>query len=182
MKIAIKRLSGENKQDFYRVHSDPVCGGWCFCAAWWLPTWEGFGNRTSAENRAIREELFEKQIYDGYIVYLDDEPQGWCQAGKRDQFPKLLERYSLEPDAEIWAITCMSIPERFQGMGLTHEVLAMIIEDIRSRGVKRLQAYPKADPNLPKEDNWTGPLSLYLKAGFKTLKTDEKRPVLELRL
>lgn len=182
MKIAIKRLSSENRQDFFSVHSDQVCGGWCFCAAWWLPTWEGFGDRTSADNRTLREELFDKQIYDGYIVYFEDEPQGWCQVGLRDQYSKLLEKYSLEPDTEVWAVTCMAIPQRFQGLGLTHEILALIIGDLKSRGVKRLQAYPKADPNLPKMDNWTGPLSLYLKAGFKVVKTDEKHPVMELSL
>jgi GNAT superfamily N-acetyltransferase len=182
MQIAIKRLSSETRQDFYQVHSDQACGGWCFCSAWWLPTWEGFGDRTSAENRAIRDELFEKHIYDGYLVYFDDEPQGWCQVGKRDQYPKLLERHSFEPDAEVWAVTCMAIPERFRGIGLTHKILELIIQDLRLSGVKRLQAYPKADPNLPKMDNWTGPLSLYLKAGFEVVKADKKHPVMELSL
>ncbi len=182
MKIAIERLSIENKQDFYRVHTDQVCGGWCFCAAWWMPTWEGFGDRASSENRMLREDLFDKHIYDGYIVYFDDEPQGWCQVGKRDQFPLLLHKFTLEPDAEVWAVTCMAIPERFQGKGLAHKILALIIEDLTSRGAKRMQAYPKADPNLLKMDNWTGPLSLYLNAGFKVVMADEKQPVLELNL
>jgi GNAT superfamily N-acetyltransferase len=182
MKIAIKQLSNENKQDFYRVHNDQVCGGWCFCAAWWVPTWEGFGERTSADNRMLREELFDKQVYDGYIVYLDDVPQGWCQVGKRDQFSHLLNKFALEPDAEVWAITCMAIPERFQGLGLTHKILSLIIDDLRSRGVTRLQAYPKADQNLPKMEIWTGPLSLYLKAGFKVVKADVMHSVLELNL
>ena len=181
-KIAIKRLNNENKQDFYRVHSAQVCGGWCFCVAWWVPTWQGFGDRTSAENRIVREELFDKHIYDGYIVNIDDEPHGWCQVGKRDQFPLLLNKFALEPDAEVWAVTCMAIPECIQGFGFMHKILALIIEDLRSRGVKRLQAFPKADPNLPKMENWTGPLSLYLKAGFKVVKADEKHPVLELNL
>lgn len=182
MKVAIKRLSSEIEQDFYRVHSDQVCGGWCFCAAWWASTWEGFGERTSAENRVVREGLFEKHIYDGYIVYIDEEPQGWCQVGKRDQFHLLLNKFALEPDAEVWAVTCMAIPERFQSLGLTHKILALIIEDLSSRGVKRLQAYPKADPNLPKIENWTGPLSIYLKAGFKVVTADEQHPVLELNI
>ena len=182
MEIAIKRLSAENQRDFYRVHNNQGCGGWCFCSAWWLPTWEGFGDRTSDENRAVREELFEKQIYDGYIVYFDGEPQGWWQVGKRDQFSKVLNKFELEPDPEIWAVTCMAIPARFQGMGLTHKILALIIEDLRSIGVKRLQAYPKAAQDLPKMEIWTGPLSLYMKAGFKVIKADERRPALELIL
>jgi hypothetical protein len=31
-------------------------------------------------------------------------------------------------------------------------------------------------------DNWTGPLSLYLKAGFEVVKADKKHPVMELSL
>jgi hypothetical protein len=76
----------------------------------------------------------------------------------------------------------MAIPEQFQGLGLSHKILALIIKDLRVKGVKRLQAFPKADPDLPKMDNWTGPLSLYLKAGFNVVKEDERRPVLELNL
>ncbi len=40
------------------------------------------GIAPAQENRALREELFAKQIYDGYLVYIDGEPQGWCQVGQ----------------------------------------------------------------------------------------------------
>ncbi len=182
MEIAIKRLSNENRQDFYQVHSEQICGGWCFCTAWWMTTWEGFGERTSQENRALREELFANQIYDGYVVYINSEPQGWCQVGKRDQFTLLMNQFSLEPDEDTWAITCMALPPQYQGLGLAHKILALIIDDLKSKGVKRLQAYPKIALDLPKEDIWTGPLSIFEKAGFKFIMKDERRFVLELTL
>lgn len=182
MDIAVKRLDKEFEEDFYQVHNQDCCGGWCFCAAWWVPTWDGFGDRKSDQNKAVREQLFKKEIYDGYLVYINGEPIGWCQVFPRDQFPLLMEKYSLQPDPEMWAITCMSIAQQYQGMGLAHQVLSLILDDLRSRGVKCIQAFPKIEPGLPREEIWTGPLSIFVKAGFKVAKKDDHRPVLELRL
>lgn len=178
--LKIVPLSTETKEDFYRVHADGVCGGWCFCSAWWVPTWEGFNERTSQQNRALREELFANQTFDGYIVYINGEPQGWCQVGRRDQFTKLVNQFNLEPDENTWAITCMALPPRYQGLGLAHEILGLIIADLKASGVKRIQAFPKFAPDLPKDEIWTGPLTIFEKAGFKYVTKDERRYVMEL--
>jgi GNAT superfamily N-acetyltransferase len=182
MEVVIKRLSAELETDFYRVHSEGCCGGWCFCAAWYVPTWEGFGERTAEENRSLRSELFSKGAYDGYLVYIEGVPAGWVQAGPRDRLPKLLGQFSLSPDPQVWAITCMALAPQHQGMGLAHEILRLILQDLRDQKVKCVQAFPKASEGLSKEEIWTGPLATYLRAGFVVVKQDERRPVLELML
>jgi len=182
MEVTIKRLTAELETDFYRVHSEGCCGGWCFCAAWYVPTWEGFGERTAEENRSLRSELFSKGAYDGYLVYIEGVPAGWVQAGPRDRLPKLLGQFSLFPDPQVWAITCMALAPRCQGMGLAHKILFLILQDLREQKVKCVQAFPKASEGLSKEEIWTGPLATYLRAGFVVVKQDERRPVLELML
>jgi len=179
MKIDVRYLAQDLKTDFYSVHNEKCSGGWCFCAAWVVPTWEGFGERTADENRAVREDLFARGIYDGYLVYFDGVPSGWVQAGPRDAFPKLLGRFELEKDPSVWAITCMAIAPEYHGQGLAHEIIHMVMEDLKIRGIERVQAFPKAGEGLSKEELWTGPLSVFEKAGFMVVKQVDQRPVLE---
>lgn len=180
--LRVERLSAERKEDFYKVHDADSFGDWCYCAAWWVPTWEGWNDRTHEQNRALRESLFDAGIYDGYLLYMDDEPRGWCQAGPRDQLSKLLSVYTLPEDDSVWAITCFSIHPTLTGKGIAHTFLDLVLTDLRARGAKRVQAFPHVGIDLPVDEIWTGPLAIYQKAGFKFIKTDEKRPVLELEL
>ena len=106
MKREVRRLTAELVDDFFRLHSEENGCGWCCCVAWWVPTWEGWGDRSANENRALREKLFKQGEYDGYLLYVDDEPVGWCQVGPRDRLEKLVGQFSLAPDPSAWAITC----------------------------------------------------------------------------
>jgi hypothetical protein len=128
--IRIEILSSKNKSDFYEVHSSKNGSGSCFCAAWWVPVWGGWGDRTSEENRALREDLFKKHYFDGYVLYLDDKPVGWCQVGLRDQFPKLLRSYALSPDPVAWAVTCFLLIPEARGKGLSSSFLSEVINDL----------------------------------------------------
>ena len=166
MAIRIAALSESNREDFYRVHHARNAHDWCFCVAWWLPDWDGFRDRKSEDNRAMREELFRSGMSDGYILYVDEEPIGWCQCGPRDQFSKLIKNYKLEPEPSTWAITCLFIAPSYRRTGLTHLFLSEILTDLKHKGVQHVQAFPRSGTKLPDEEVWTGPESLYLKAGF----------------
>ena len=182
MDISISPMDDSKREDFYRVHSQANGANWCYCVAWWVPTWEGWGQRTAGENRALRKSLFQQSQYDGYLLYLDGEPAGWCQCGPRDRLPKLLEQYNLVSDSRIWAITCFLIAPRFKKQGLTHQLLTGVLEDLRRQGVARVQAFPHRAPDLPDEDMWTGPEAVFKSAGFEVERDDPKRPIYSIRL
>jgi len=97
MIISVVPLDTSRREDFYRVHSESHGCGWCNCVAWWVPTWEEWGERTADLNRALREELFSGRQYDGYLLYAEDRPVGWCQCGPRDRLPKLVQQFELQP-------------------------------------------------------------------------------------
>ena len=170
MDIKIKQLSSSLKEDFYAVHNDNSCGGWCFCSEWHIPVSEGNRERTTEQNMAIREKLFDDKVYDGYIVYANDVPSGWVQVSLRDDLGKLVNRFALDPDPEMWAITCMALTPKLQGLGLAHQIIRLILDALRVNGVKRIQAFPKASTGLSKEEIWTGPISVFEKAGFVVVK------------
>ena len=177
MKTTVRPLNASRVKDFYRVHGPEQGTGWCYCTAWWVDTWDGWGQRTAAQNRALRDKLFARNQYDGYLLYVDGQAVGWCQCGRRDRLIKLLQQYKLQPDPDIWAITCLLIASPLRKQGLAHRFLDGILGDLRHRGVHRVQAFPRRGEKLPDEDIWTGPEDLYRQAGFTLERDDQDKPI-----
>jgi GNAT superfamily N-acetyltransferase len=176
MNYSIKRLTPDLVSSFYQLHCEKNGEGWCICVAWWVPTWEGWTNRTAEQNRALRDELFAKGEYDGYLFFDEKTSIGWLQCGPRDRLNKLTHQLNLQPDPQTWAISCILLAPSHRGKGLTHDFLKQTLQDLRTRGVTRVEAYPK------KKDSWTGPESAYKKAGFTLLRADEPNSIYELTL
>jgi GNAT superfamily N-acetyltransferase len=168
--------------DFYRIHSVDHGEGWCYCVAWWTPTWDDWSERKAEENRALREQLFSQGQYDGYLLYVNNEPAGWCQCGPRDRLTKLCKEYKLELDPKVWAFTCFVIVPRYRGQGLAHYFLDEILKDLERRGVRELQAFPKRGDGLSKGEVWTGPEGLFQRADFSLEKDDQHRPIYRKQL
>lgn len=165
--LSIKQLSSELRNDFYRVHSSANGHDYCFCAAWWVKGWKDFDQRTAEENRAVREELFETDRMDGYLLYSNDKPIGWVQACGRDLLVKLTKQFRRRADRKSAAITCWFLAPQHRKKGLSDKFLQLIVKDLFDRGYQYIEAYPvKWQEKKPDDDVWTGPLSMYERAGF----------------
>jgi GNAT superfamily N-acetyltransferase len=180
--IEVRALDASRREDFYRLHSAENGCGWCRCTAWHVPTWEGWGERTAEENLVLRESLLERGEFDGYLLYVNGEPAGWCQVGRRDRLAKLVRQFELAPDASVWAITCFLIAPDFRRRGVASWLLKEVLQDLQRKGVRWVEAYPKRGEGLEAEDLWTGPEALWLAAGFKVWREDAARPVLRREL
>jgi hypothetical protein len=53
-----------------------------------------------------------------------------------------------------------------------------ILEDLRGRGVRRVEAFPRRGGDSSPEHLWTGPEALFLRAGFEVVRDDPRRPIL----
>jgi len=102
----------------------------------------------------------------GYLFYEKGEPIGWCQAYQRDLLIHLVNEFHFSPDPDIWCVSCFMMNPSVRGRGLSHTFLAAVLEDLKERGVKKVQAYPRSGVNLSVNDIWSGPEALYAKAGF----------------
>lgn len=159
------------------MHSAANGADWCFCTAWWVPTWEGWGEREAEKNRRLRESLFDRGCFDGYLLYADGEAVGWCQVGRRDRLTKLCRAYDFAPDPDIWAITCFLLAPAYRGRGLAHTLLREVLADLNQKGVKVIQAFPRKGPGLSAGEVWTGTPGLFEAAGFRPVMEDPRRPV-----
>jgi len=177
--MEVRKLGLDLIEDFYAIHNKKNQAGWCFCSAWWTPSWEGWGQRSAEENKSVREKLFDQKIWDGFLLYQADNPIGWCQCGPRDQWPKLCRNYDLSPDPKTWAITCLFIIPPARRKGYSVVFLTEILRQIRKSGVGRVQAFPRRGDDLPSGDVWTGPEGLYRKLGFIIVRQDQNFTIYE---
>src|SRR5207248_3911428 len=125
--IEVHRFEPARRADFDRLHCAADGAEWCQCTAWWTPTWEEFAARTAEENRAHRDALCARGEWDGYLLYEDHAPAGWCQAGPRDRLAKLARQYALAPDPGAWAITCFRTAPARRRRGLAARLLAGVL-------------------------------------------------------
>lgn len=178
----VRRLTPEMREDFYALHSTACGADWCYCVAWWVGTWEGWGNRTAAQNRELREALFDRGEYDIVMLYEDDRPVASCQVGPRDRLAKLTSQFGLDPDPDCHAITCFLVAPDGRRKGRARALLRGVLEELRAQGVKRVQAYPRRGADLPDGEAWTGPAAIFEEAGFTSPREKERFPVMSLVL
>lgn len=176
--LEVIRLDAHSEGDFWKMHCDANGTGWCFCVAWWVPTWEGWGERSADANRRLRAGLFDRGEFDGYLLISDAMPVAWCQVGPRDRLTKLCDQYKLSESPGTWALTCITVVPSQRGKGLGHRLLAGVLADLPQRGARRVEAFPRSGKELPDDDVWTGPESLYLRQGFAKVGGTTDWPVL----
>ena len=184
-KVKVVRMTADRVDDFFKLHSIDYGCGWCFCVAWWTPSWQGWGERTAEENFEFRMELFNRGEYDGYLAYIDGEPIGWCQVGRRGRLQKLMDQFELteEPEApEIWSITCFLVSPDWRRKKVATSMLTQVLKDLKKRGVEQVEAYPKRGDDLDDLDLWNGAETMFLEAGFEVIREDDQRPILRKSL
>ena len=182
MPFEVKRFNKDLVGDFYLLHNKKKGAGWCFCIAWWIDSWDGWSDRTAGENRKARDELLYRGEYDGYLLYINDIPIGWCQVGPRDRLSKLVRQFELEPDPNTWAITCFLIDPDHRRRGLASHLLCEILMDLKELGIGRVEAFPRHGAEIDEMDMWNGPESIFAQAGFSVVQEDSIRLVLAIEL
>lgn len=173
--VTVARFGPDHVGAFEALHGT---AGRCFCVAWWVETWEGWGQRTAEENRARRTGLIDAGTFDGYLAFADENAIGWCQALPRDRLLKVRRQFDLAADDATWAIGCFFIHPDRRRRGVARRLLGAVLDDLPDRGAKRVEAYPKRIPNADAGELWNGPETLFRAHGFVTLKDDPVRPVL----
>jgi ribosomal protein S18 acetylase RimI-like enzyme len=180
MAIEVKRLDATLTNDFYALHGKAPFE-WCHCVAWEVPVWEGWNDRSAVENLVLREGIFASGRFDGYLLYVDGRPVGWCQCGPRDTWPKLARQYALPPSPDTYAVTCFCIQPQFRRQGNARALLDAVLADLRQRRVRRVEAFPRPGQHADGEV-WTGPMGLFLRSGFRVERDDPQRPVMAIEL
>lgn len=177
--FVLRALDSDTVSDFFFIHSKTHDTDWCFCSAWWVRTWEGWGQRSAEQNLDVRNSILQRGEYDGFILYKDSKPVAWAQVCQRDKLEKLVDQFSLEPDESVWSITCMLVVPNERRAGVARVLLERILEHVKATGVTTVQVFPKRVSDPDELDLWNGPEQLYRDFNFTLIKEDGSRPVYE---
>jgi len=119
----------------------------------------------------------------GKILYYDNVPVGYAEYGPSNRFPNI-EEYPSQPVGKIEEgvvfLSCLVIvDENLRGKGLGEKLLNSVIEDLKKRGFKAVEAYARRGS----PDNPTGPVEFHLKRGFHIKdETNPEFPIVRLNL
>jgi ribosomal protein S18 acetylase RimI-like enzyme len=104
----------------------------------------------------------------GFLVFDGDTPIAFCNANMKTAFTfdKNRARVCGDADSETVSIVCFIVAHDYRRKGIGSLLLRTAIESYTNKGIRRFEAYPSM--NAKKDcEHYHGPVSLYLKHGFK---------------
>ena len=116
----------------------------------------------------------------GYLAYRDDRVVGWINAQPRNRLRHCDARIGVKPPAlplpehEAAAIVCFVIAKAHRRTGVARALLDVALVDLAARGVRVVDAYPRAGDEVDRfdRDHYRGPRTLFVAAGFAPLARD----------
>ena len=202
MDLEIKRFTPELAGDFFdffdnRAFTDNSPEGPCYCTRYQMTREqeqaELFGrigeNGGGAEGfRRALHNIAEGQIAGsvlrGYLAYADGVPIGWCNANDKENFPAESAngaRCHAPFQKREKAVVCFEIAPEFRGRGVATALLERAVADARAEGYTAVEGYPNVR-EARYEWDFTGPVKLYEKCGFKEAARDGGRVTMRAEL
>lgn len=175
--LKIRPLAASRARDFRSVMDRANAEARkCLCTAAFVENW-----KDKALAPPCRERILAEGRSDGFLLYRDGRPVGWCQAAPRHGLPLLVR--GLPPDSNVWAISCFVLLPEAKGQGLSHEFLRFVLGELRRRGVARVQAFAcRYGPGEDAREFVEFPESLCRRAGMALEQDHPMRPIYSLAL
>ena len=143
-----------------------------------LGTDEEWNARSSSTNRSEIIDLINKNKANGLLSYLDGQVVGWCHATPRTNLKKLdaITGCHVNYNERIGSIVCFVVAAPYRRRGIARSLLDSACNVFVKWGLSIAEAYPNTKAETDAE-NWGGPLSLYLSAGFKPFRETKNRMI-----
>ncbi|WP_435309546.1 GNAT family N-acetyltransferase [Sebaldella termitidis] len=190
MEIIIKPLTEELAADYFdfldnRAFTDNSPWGGCYCTGWQMTKEqektelldkmeEGFSYGDENFVRVLREIVIRQitsKALQGYLAYVDGISIGWCNANSKANFPlESSNGFRLYAPAEKKekAVVCFEISPEYRGKGVATALLNRAVADAKAEGYVAVEGFPQIHTERFEWD-YTGPVSLFEKAGFTAI-------------
>lgn len=144
----------------------------CYCYfPYHDPAQSDWRDRTGEQNRAAITERILDGRAQGFLAYVGNRVVGWCNAAPRSQYPSLA---GLPGDPhKTGAIFCFVVAPGMRGRGIASQLLTAACDSLQEQGMELVIAKPVRGAETAAE-NFQGPLSMYLKAGFSIVHQDDR--------
>jgi GNAT superfamily N-acetyltransferase len=123
----------------------------------------------------------------GLLAYFDGRPVGWCSIAPRESYSSLDRSRALKrvDERPVWSIVCFYIHPEERNKRVAESLLGAAVSYAAEQGAEVIEAYPKdaSDDRLPDGEAFTGPLSMYRRAGFKeAARHSPSRPIMRFNV
>lgn len=124
--------------------------------------------RTGQENRNASIQLIQRGRLRGHLAYVEGKVIGWCQACPRTSVSNLGSNPDLQiEDVErVGSILCFLVAPHYRKLGIGEMLLSAACLGRAESGIQIAEAYPRRSAKSAAL-NYHGPLTMYLRAGFK---------------
>lgn len=153
----------------------------CWCMYWRRP---GGWKDNEKNHRRLRVRSAQTPP-PGLLGYLQGDPVGWVQVGRRSEFERLERSKALGAidDQPVWSVNCFFIHRAARRRGVARGLLVAAIEFASAHGASVLEGYPVDGPRKGSTDYYTGTLGLFERAGFiEVARRQPERPIVRLDL
>lgn len=166
-----KSLSPATWPDFeflFDRHNGLHGGCWC---VYHRMTMSEFIQSTKTGRKTMHHDLVFSGKASGLLLYEGENPIGWCQYGRADEFPafdRMRDYVKLAiPDAlkPVWRITCFVVDKERRREGLSKLLLEQTLAAIRTAGGGIVEVFPLQLPGATKP-TYTGSIKMYEEHGF----------------
>jgi len=177
MEVHVEKLTPGRVDDFFQFFDEiaftdhPEWGCECYCCFFHAASEQEWKDRTVEENKVIARQMILSGRMQGLMAYADDKPVGWCHYDRKDSLPGLAVFYPkvIGDNEPIAAIVCFTIAQGYRGQGIASRLLDEACLDLANQGCSVVEAYP-FHSNTSDEENYHGPMSMYLSHGFVQVK------------
>ncbi len=173
--IRLEALTPSALPEFRNLLGSKEFGG-CFCAVWtsFDDTWVNRCKDPALPNYLITEKNCKSGKHVGYLVYSESKLVGWTGSGPKPCFPflsqKLGSRLS-DSNAATWSIGCIAVKESARGQGLADRIAKEVMALARTKGAKRIEAYPTRPSDEARI--FRGSHRMYTRLGFEVTNSEK---------
>ncbi len=181
LQVTVRELKPELLNDYLHFFDKeaftdfPEWSG-CYCGFYETPgdEWDPSAEAGPAHRSAKAGRILAGKAH-GLLAYADGKVVGWCNAQRRTDFTNM-RRYSVaidDPAEPVGSIMCFLVAPKYRGQGVCTALLNAACDMFRSDSLGIAEGYPTTNPAKKSwetpwaEENYKGPLSVYLNAGFK---------------
>ncbi len=195
LEITVRELKPELLDDYLKffdqAFSDFPHWAGCYCGFYDTPgnEWDPTA-KAGPEHRAARSKQISTGKAQGLLAYTDDKPVGWCNAQSRANFLNLrhYEVAADNPSEAVGSVMCFLVNHQYRGRGIGTALLNAACDKFQRDRLTIAEGYPTTNPSkrnweIPwAEENYKGPLSMYLKNGFQIHRQLERFAIVRKQL
>ncbi len=183
--LQIVPVTPDRWDDLLRLFGPSGAYSNCWCT-WWILRSKEWDTTPAADRRALLQSLVAGGAEPGLLAYDDGKAIGWCAAGPRERYARMMSKRStvFRPldDEPSWMINCFFVAEEARRQGVAEALLEAAVDFAFEKGAKRIEAYP-LDPvvhHVSAASLFVGSLPMFLAAGFTEVARLRGRPVVRL--